>query len=346
MQASTPGLPFSKFVADKKDLRYLFFGGKGGVGKTAVAGATAYYLSQRLGRKTLISSTNPVHSLSSLFGQDLWKKGIQKIQGTKNLSAVEIDVSSTIERYKDEIKERLVQFLKFADIPVDVAPFIEIATTNPAFEESAMFDDMIGLILSEKFDAYVFDTAPVAHTYRLLGMSKVYNLWLNKMIRSREESMSLRAKLSFRKEKIIQELKKDPLLVSLAGTRKKTEEARGLLTDSSKTAFFFVTLPLALPIAVIERFITWVQAFQIPIGGVIVNEVIPIADSTNLSSYVANRMQEQAGYVKLAEEKFPGMIRSILPLYEKEVNGLEMVSRMAEDLGLGSEMKIQPISSH
>jgi arsenite-transporting ATPase len=97
---------------------------------------------------------------------------------------------------------------------------------------------------------------------------------------------------------------------------------------------------------VIERFITWVQAFQIPIGGVIVNEVIPIADSTNLSSYVANRMQEQAGYVKLAEEKFPGMIRSILPLYEKEVNGLEMVSRMAEDLGLGSEMKIQPISSH
>jgi arsenite-transporting ATPase len=217
---------------------------------------------------------------------------------------------------------------------------------NPAFEESAMFDDMIGLILSEKFDAYVFDTAPVAHTYRLLGMSKVYNLWLNKMIRSREESMSLRAKLSFRKEKIIQELKKDPLLVSLAGTRKKTEEARGLLTDSSKTAFFFVTLPLALPIAVIERFITWVQAFQIPIGGVIVNEVIPIADSTNLSSYVANRMQEQAGYVKLAEEKFPGMIRSILPLYEKEVNGLEMVSRMAEDLGLGSEMKIQPISSH
>src|SRR5437867_1492489 len=242
--------------------------------------------------------------------------------------------------YKGEIKERLVQFLKFADIPVDVEPFIEIATTNPSFEESAMFDDMVDLILNEKYDAYVFDTAPVAHTYRLLGMSKVYNLWLNKMIKSREESMSLRAKLSFRKEKIIQELRKDPLLISLAGTKKKTEEARTLLTDSEKTAFFFVTLPLALPIAVIERFISWVQAFQIPVGGVIVNEVIPKADTEKLSPYVANRMQEQMGYLKLAEEKFPGMIRAVLPLYEKEVNGLEMVSRMAQSLSLGSESKI------
>ena len=152
--------------------------------------------------------------------------------------------------------------------------------------------------------------------------------------------MSLRAKLSFRKEKIIQELRKDPLLISLAGTKKKTEEARTLLTDSEKTAFFFVTLPLALPIAVIERFITWVQAFQIPVGGVIVNEVIPKTDTEKLSPYVANRMEEQMGYLKLAEEKFPGMIRAVLPLYEKEVNGLEMVSRMAQSLSLGSESKI------
>ncbi len=340
METANPSLSFPSFVAGKKELKYLFFGGKGGVGKTALAGATAYYLSEKLGKKTLISSTNPVHSLSSLFGQDLWRKGTRKVEGTKNLYAVEIDISATIERYKGEIKERLVQFLKFADIPVDVEPFIEIATTNPSFEESAMFDDMVDLILNEKFDAYVFDTAPVAHTYRLLGMSKVYNLWLNKMIKSREESMSLRAKLSFRKEKILQELRKDPLLMSLAGTKKKTEEARRLLTDSEKTAFFFVTLPLALPIAVIERFITWVQAFQIPIGGVIVNEVIPKANSEKLSPYVANRMEEQMGYLKLAEQKFPGMIRAVLPLYEKEVNGLEMVSRMAQSLSSGSESGI------
>ena len=324
---------FPKFIQDRKDLKYFYFGGKGGVGKTAVAGATAYYLAETLGKKVLISSTNPVHSLSSLFGQDLWKRGISKVHGTQNLSAVEIDVSSTIERYKEEIRQRLLQFLKFTDIPVDPAPFIEIATTNPAFEESAMFDDMVSLILNEKFDAYVFDTAPVAHTYRLLGMSKVYDLWLHKMVKSREESLSLRTKLSFRKEKIVEELKKDPLLASLASTRKKTESARQLLTEPEKTAFFFVTLPLALPIAVIERFITWIQAFNIPVGGVIVNEIIPTVAGESGSPYVTNRMAEQAGYLKMAERKFPGMIRAVLPLYEREVNGIEMVSRMSKDLG-------------
>jgi len=332
LQVAQGSSSLAAFIAERRDLRYLFFGGKGGVGKTAVAGATAYYLAERLGKRVLISSTNPVHSLSSLFGQDLWKKGIRQIQGTRNLFATEIDISGTIERYKQEIRERLVQFLKFADIPVDIEPFVGIATTNPAFEESAMFDDMINLILGEKFDAYVFDTAPVAHTYRLLGMSKVYDLWLHKMMKSREEALSLRAKLSFRKEKIIKELKNDPLLATLLATRQKTEQGRKLLVDKEKTAFFFVTLPLALPIAVIERFITWVEAFSIPIGGVIVNEVIPGVDSPDLSPYVANRMKEQSGYQRMIEQKFPGMVRAVIPLYEKEVNGLEMVARMGEDL--------------
>jgi arsenite-transporting ATPase len=197
-----------------------------------------------------------------------------------------------------------------------------------------MFDDMIDLILKEDYDAYVFDTAPVAHTYRLLGMSKVYDLWLHKMIKSREEAFSLRTKLSFRKEKIVEELKKDPLLATLIETRKRTEEGRKLLTDSEKTAFFFVTLPLALPIAVIERFITWIEAFGIPVGGVVVNEVIPKFDSIGLSTYVANRMKEQSGYLDLVHQKFPGMVRAVIPLFEKEVNGLDMVSKMAESLSV------------
>lgn len=332
MQVAKPP-SFAGFVSERPSLKYMFFGGKGGVGKTAVAGASGYYLSEKLGRKVLISSTNPVHSLTSLFGQDLWKKGIQQVHGTKNLYAVEIDISATIERYKKDIRERLVQFLKFADIPLDPEPFVEIASTNPAFEESAMFDDMITLILEEKFDAFIFDTAPVAHTYRLLGMSKLYDMWLNKMVKSREDALSTRAKLSFRKEKIIQELKKDPLLATLIATRKKTEEGRKLLVDKDKTAFFFVTLPLALPIAVIERFITWVEAFDIPIGGVVLNEVIPGSQTAGLSAYVANRMQEQAGYVKMVDAKFPGLLRASIPLYEREVNGLEMVANMANDLG-------------
>jgi len=328
-------LNFGNFITSKPSLKYLFFGGKGGVGKTIVAAGSAYYLAEALGKKTLISSTNPVHSLSSAFGQDIWGKGIQKIEGTKNLYAVEIDISETIKKYKQEIRDKILTFLKYADVPLDPEPFVEIATTNPAFEESAMFDDMINLILKGEFDAYVFDTAPVAHTYRLLGMSKVYDLWLRKMIESRKEALSLRVKLSFRKEKMAEELKKDPLLASLLGTREQTEKGRRLLTDVERTAFFFVTLPLSLPIAVIERFIGWVQAFEIPMGGVIVNEVLPKEqfDLTAAVSYIINKIEEQDHYLEIIHKKFPGLVRAYVPLYETEVASISMIARVAEALG-------------
>jgi len=328
-------LNFGEFISSKPQLKYLFFGGKGGVGKTIVAGGAAYYLAEKLGKKTLISSTNPVHSLSSAFGQDVWGKGIQKIDGTTNVYAVEIDVSDTIKRYKEEIRDKIFTFLKYADIPLDPEPFVDIATTNPAFEESAMFDDMINLILKADFDAHIFDTAPVAHTYRLLGMSKVYDLWLHKMVKSREEALSLRVKLSFRKEKIIEEIKKDPMLASLLSTREQTEKGRKLLTDKEKTAFFFVTLPLSLPIAVIERFIGWVQAFEIPTGGVIVNEVLPKEefDLKNATSYIVNKIQEQDYYLKIIHDKFRGIVRAYVPLYETEVADLNMIARVADALG-------------
>jgi len=328
-------LNFGEFIASKPQLKYMFFGGKGGVGKTIVAAGAAYYLSEKLKKKTLISSTNPVHSLSSAFGQDIWGKGVQKIEGTSKLHAVEIDISDTIKRYKQEIRDKILTFLKYADMPIDPEPFVDIATTNPAFEESAMFDDMVNLILRGEFDAYIFDTAPVAHTYRLLGMSKVYDLWLHKMVKSREEALSLRVKLSFRKEKIIEEIKKDPMLASLLSTREQTEKGRKLLTDKDKTAFFFVTLPLSLPIAVIERFIGWVQAFDIPTGGVIVNEVLPKEefDLKKATSFIVNKIKEQDYYLETIDKKFPGMVRGHVPLYETEVTGLNMIARVAEALG-------------
>ncbi len=327
------GFSFKEFISSKPGLKYLFFGGKGGVGKTVVSSAAACLLSE-LGFKTLIGSTNPVHSLSSAFDQDFWGKGITPIKGAKNLYALEIDVSKTVGRYKDDLVDKISMFLKYADIPIKPGPFVEVATTNPAFEEAAMFDDMIDVMLKGEFDVYVFDTAPVAHTYRLLGMSKVYEAWLAKMIKSRQEALSLRLKLSFRKEKVAKEIAEDPLLKSAIEMKKSTDMARRLLTDPERTAFFFVTLPLALPIAVVERFVTWVKAFNIPTGGVIVNCVVPKEkfDLEKASPYLVHKIEEQEHYLKVIHEKFPGEVLAHLPLMETEVRGLEMIAHLAEAL--------------
>src|SRR5918911_213166 len=273
-------------------LKYVFFGGKGGVGKTVMAGVTALWCANQ-GKRTMLASTNPVHSLSGLLSQDVFGKHTP-VQGVENLWAYEIDTQQTIERSKREIREKIQWFLKFAEISTKADEFVESATMNPAFEESAMFENMIDLMLKDEYDAYVFDTAPTANARRLLGMSKVYSLWVNKMVKSREEAQSLRELLSFTKKK-----EQDPLMDYLVSFRERMEHARVLLTDPTKTAFFFVTLPEALPIAVIKRFINWFHDFGIPVGGVIVNMIIQKNEVKDDSpEFVKNRVAMQDEYMQ------------------------------------------------
>ncbi|OLE38615.1 MAG: hypothetical protein AUG00_04880 [Candidatus Rokubacteria bacterium 13_1_20CM_2_70_7] len=315
-----------RYLAERSDLQYLFFGGKGGVGKTVMAGATALWLA-RQGRRTLLASTNPVHSLSGLLGQNV-AGGHTAVTGVPGLWAYEIDTRETIERSKREIREKIQWFLKFADIKTKADDFVESATMNPAFEESAMFENMVDLMLKRDYDVYVFDTAPTANARRLLGMSKVYSLWVDKMLKSREEARSLREMLSFTKKK-----EEDPLLEYLLQFRTRMGQARQLLTDAGKTAFFFITLPEALPIAVITRFIGWFHEFGIPVGGVIVNMLLDRqALGADVPDFVLNRMRMQDDHMQTIREKFDGSVRAIVPLFDQEVRGVPMLGQAAEAL--------------
>src|SRR5512133_4103770 len=308
--------PMKDFVREHDKLRYIFFGGKGGVGKTVMAGATAIWLAKQ-GKRVMLASTNPVHSLSGLLSQDVFGKPTA-VNGAPNLWAYEIDTKETIERSKQEIRDKIQWVLKFADISTKAEDFVESATMNPAFEESAMFENMVDLMLKNEYDTYVFDTAPTANARRLLGMSKVYSLWVNKMLKSRDEARSLRELLSFTKKK-----EADPLMDYLVSFRDRMGKARELLTNADLTAFFFVTLPEALPIAVITRFIGWFHDFGIPVGGVIVNMLIDKKQVNETSpDFVRNRVGMQDRYMEDVWVKFPGMVRSIVPLYETEVRGV------------------------
>jgi arsenite/tail-anchored protein-transporting ATPase len=312
-----------QFLDERRGLRYLFFGGKGGVGKTGMAGVTAVALARK-GKRTLLASTNPVHSLSGLLEQDVFGKHVP-VEGVDNLWAFEIDTREAIERSKKEIKEKVQWFLKFAEISSKQAEeFVEAATMNPAFEESAMFENMVDLMFKDEYEAYVFDTAPTANARRLLGMSKVYGLWVNKMMKSREEAQSLRELLSFTKKK-----EEDPLMQYLVEFRERIGHAKELLTDPEKTAFFFVTLPEALPIAVIRRFINWFTDFGIPVGGVIVNQVIEVDDPDRVPEFVRNRMEMQREYMQVIREEFGDQVRAVVPLYDDEVRGVPALERAA-----------------
>jgi arsenite-transporting ATPase len=151
-------------------------------------------------------------------------------------------------------------------------------------------------------------------------------MWVNKMMKSREEAKSLREMLSYSRKKE----EKDPLMEYLISFRERMQNAKELLTDPRLTAFFFVTLPEALPIAVITRFINWFNEFGIPVGGVVVNMLIEeehVADDA--PDFVKNRIAMQADYMDEIWKTFDGGVRALVPLFETEVRGVDMLERTA-----------------
>jgi arsenite-transporting ATPase len=209
---------------------------------------------------------------------------------------------------------------------------------NPAFEESAMFENMIDLMFKNEYDVYVFDTAPTANARRLLGMSKVYALWVNKMMKSREEARTLREMLSFTKKK-----EADPLMEYLISFRDRMENARVLLTDPKLTAFYFVTLPEALPIAVVTRFIQWFKDFGIPVGGVLVNMLIdPKSVGPDAADFVKNRVAMQQEHMQTIWREFGDSVRAIVPLFETEVRGVAMLQRLCDAIFAADGAKPAP----
>jgi len=319
-------ISMTKYMSDHPKLKYIFFGGKGGVGKTIMAGAAAIWFA-RQGKKTLLASTNPVHSLSNLLNQDVFGKPAL-ICDEQRCYAFEIDTKDSIERSKREIREKIAWFLKFADITIKADEFVESATMNPAFEESAMFENMLDLMFKEEYEIYVFDTAPTANARRLLGMSKVYSLWVEKMLKSRGEAKVLRKALSYTKKE-----EKDPLMDYLLQFKDRMAHAKVLLTDPQLTAFFFVTLPESLPIAVITRFIHWFHDFGIPVGGVIVNGLIQKETvKPDSPEFVRNRVKMQDEHMEEIWQTFDDGVRSIIPLFETEIQGPVMLRRLADNL--------------
>jgi arsenite-transporting ATPase len=191
-----------------------------------------------------------------------------------------------------------------------------------------MFENMMDLMFKDEYDFYVFDTAPTANARRLLGMSKVYSLWVEKMLKSREEAKSLREMLSFSKKE-----EGDPLMDYLLKFRDRMAHAKELLTDQALTAFFFVTLPEALPIAVITRFMNWFYEFGIPVGGVIVNGLIQKDQvAADAADFVQNRVKMQAEHMETIWKTFDDKVRAILPLFETEVKGPVMLGRAVDEL--------------
>jgi arsenite-transporting ATPase len=108
--------------------------------------------------------------------------------------------------------------------------------------------------------------------------------------------------------------------------------AKELLTDPAHTAFFVVTLPEALPIAVITRFLKWFQDFGIPVGGIVVNGLLPPPVDDNMPEFILNRRAMQAEHMETIWRLFDGQVRALAPLFDNEIRGLAALDLLAQAL--------------
>src|SRR5438093_7075712 len=280
------GTPLAAAFQAHPERRYIMFGGKGGLGKTTFSAATAFWLAEQ-GKRVLVFSVDPQASLSDIFQQDIFGKGPVKI--LDNLWAQEIDADRHIREYQQEIRQKILDMYGLDEVPQEIEDYIQAASSEPAMEESAIFDSVVDIVNQGDYDYYIYDLVPLGHALYYLSMAKVYDEWIGKITHLREQMREYEEVAARMKRQ--KEVDEDLILAELRDIRDRINAASRILTDRERTAFFFVVIPEQMILIDTRKAAELFARFDVPIGGYVVNRVLPdeLRDQ-NVPKYLRNRM--------------------------------------------------------
>jgi arsenite-transporting ATPase len=281
-----------------KGTKFLFFSGKGGVGKTSLSCATAIWLAER-GYKTLIVTTDPAPNLSDTFEQEIGHRIIQ-VNGTDNLWAMEINPDKATEDYRNRILDPARKLL-----PTDVLKVMEEQLSSPCATEVAAFDKFVDYILGSEYEVVVFDTAPTGHTMRLLRLPAAWS-----------EQIELSGLVSSKTE-------------SIENVKEKFGKVMETMSDPLKTTIAFVVYPEATPIIEAWRASQELKTVGITTALVFANQVLPSEHCKN--DFFKKRSQMQAQYLEETKRRFNVPILR-MPLLDSEILGVETLIEASEIL--------------
>ena len=308
--------------------RYIMFGGKGGLGKTTLSATTAFWLAGQ-GKRVLLFSVDPQASLSDIFQRDIFGQGPVPIM--RNLWAQEVDADRRIKDYQEEIRKKILDMYGFDRVPEEIDNYIAAASAEPAMEESAIFDAVVDIIVQGDYDYYIYDLVPLGHALYYLSMAKVYDEWINKITRLREDMKQYdQVAATMRRETATEE---DQILKELQYIKARINASSQILTDRARTAFFFVVVPEEMIILDTQKAAALFAKFDVPISGYIVNRVLPPdLGRGQIPPFLRNRIAMQEKYLAEIKGAFGGEIRAYVPEMERDVTGLPMIERLAERL--------------
>ena len=308
--------------------RYIMFGGKGGLGKTTLSATSAFWLASQ-GKRVLLFSVDPQASLSDIFQQDIFGKGPVPIM--PNLWAQEVDADRRIKDYQEEIRKKILDMYGFDRVPEEIDNYIAAASAEPAMEESAIFDAVVDIIVQGDYDYYIYDLVPLGHALYYLSMAKVYDEWINKITKLREDMRQYdQVAATMRREETVEE---DKILGELLYIKERINASSRILTDRRRTAFFFVLVPEEMIILDTQKAAELFSRFDVPLSGYVVNRVLPPdLGAGRIPEYLKNRISMQQKYMKNIQATFGGQILAYVPEMERDITGLGMIERLARRL--------------
>jgi arsenite-transporting ATPase len=305
------------------DRRVVFFGGKGGVGKTTCSAALALSAS-REGRRVLLVSTDPAHSTSDVFELPI---GPSVREILPRLHALEIDPDVAVRAYVDRAKEGLAGLFS-PNVVHAAARQIELAASMPGVSDAALFERMAEILLGEagRYDLVVFDTAPTGHSLRLLRMPELMGGWIEALAHRRREAGEAQAVAARAGGASGAADVHDPVLALLRARAERMASARAALTDAEQVGFVLVLIPERLPIEETARAIHALDAAGFPVAGLVVNRVLPEAAEGRF--FEARKAQERR-YLDEIGRRLSGPPRVRVPQLEADVHGVAALDRVA-----------------
>ena len=308
------------------DRRYIMFGGKGGLGKTTFSAATAYYLAKK-GKKVLVFSVDPQASLSDIFERDIFGKG--NIEIMPNLFACEVDADRRVHDYQEEIRQKIISMYGMKKIPEEIESYIRASSAEPAMEESAIFDAVVDIVVKGDFDYYIYDLVPLGHALYYLSMASIYDAWLDKITGLRQQMREYDQAIATMQHE--EETTEDQIYNELVYIKERIGQSSKIMTDTKRTAFFFVLTPEEMTIVDTEKAAGLFAKYDVPLAGYLVNRVIN-RDllNENIPEYLRNRIQMQAGALEMIDKKFGATVHSRVPEFDSEIKGLDTIKELAE----------------
>jgi arsenite-transporting ATPase len=311
---------------------FVFFGGKGGVGKTTVSCSYALKCA-RDSQETLVVSTDPAHSVGDVFDQS-FSDDATSVDDIKNLSAMQINPEDEVTRHLDELRQRLSEQVSTAMVS-EINRQLEMAHGTPGAYEAALFDRFVEVMRNaDPYDRVVFDTSPTGSTLRLLGLPELLEDWIDRLMQKRKASIDLFEKAAVGNNEPRRVMEGDPVLAQLQDRKSFFEFAGETLR--SDAAFFLVFNPDELSVNETVRAITDLESSNLSVRGLIANKLTPAPDEDETgrgAQYLRDRIATESKRLNHVREEFEPPLVGEIGTRTAEVKG-DLLADVADEINI------------